>query len=756
MKNNPHYKSNHPALTRLGEELRKNEMRTPISFGEFLDLAAQHPALVFRDIFQLFFDMVAFHLYEGKPSPTKNGLLEKESANFDNLFIDDCDNPFFIDNLFANRFIKLTNGFKQGVQNNNIILFEGPPGSGKSTFLNNLLQKFEEYTRLPEGTMYQTYWRLDIKKLGGFQKLERHWHAIGEKNKKGAEFEETFFAYNTSQEYLHVACPNHDHPILLIPKEYRRQFLEDLIPDEKFKQRLFTDKEYEWVLKENPCTICSAMYETLLDILGDPMEVFEMIWVRRAIFSRPYGEGISVFNPGDMLIEYPIKSPTTQSMLNDLLKSDDIPFIYSTLAKTNNGILALMDIKENNIKRLMYLHGVISDGVHKVELIEERIKSLFVGLVNPTDKAHYQDIDSFQDRIITVSVPYILDYNTEVSIFRNRFGKNIDSYFLPGILENIAKIIISTRLNPDSPTIRTWIRYPQKYSKYLDEDSLLLKMEIYAGKTPNWLSEEDLKRFDSKTRKELLAEAEHEGYSGFSGRQSLNVFNNLFTKFSKNERLITMDMVESYFLKKGKLHEDIPEGFIESLVDMYDFNVLQEVKESMYSYNREKISKDIQNYLYAINFEDEDEVLNPYTRENIQISEDYFYDFEVIVLGASCSVTERLDFRADARSEYVSVTLAQEINLEGKKITETKQFKSILDKYTHNLKDNTLIPYLNNDNFRRAILDYGTNSFNSYDQRLKQDVKMLIVNLQGNFKYTEEGAKQVSVYVIDKGLVEKY
>jgi predicted Ser/Thr protein kinase len=756
MKNQPH-KSNHPALARLGEELRKNEMRTPIGFREFLDLAVLHPHLVFRDIFQLFFDMVAFYLYEGKPAPTKNGLLEKESANFEELFIKNCDNPFFIDNLFANRFIKLTNGFKQGVQNNNIILFEGPPGSGKSTFLNNLLQKFEEYTRLPEGTMYQVHWRLDIKKLGGFQRLERHWHAVGEKNRKGVtDFEETFFAYNTSQEYLHVACPNHDHPILLIPKEYRKQFLDDLIPDEKFKRKLFFEKEYEWVLKDNPCTICSSLYETLLNIVGDPMEVFEMVAVRRGLFSRQYGEGISVFNPGDVAIEYPIKSPTTQSMLNDLLKSDDIPYIYSTLAKTNNGILTLMDIKENNIKRLMYLHGVISDGVHKVELIEERIKSLFVGLVNPADKEHYENMPSFQDRIITVSVPYILDYNTEVSIFRHRFGKGIDQYFLPGILENIAKIIISTRLNPDSPTIRGWVRNPHKYSRYLDEDLLLLKMEIYAGKTPTWLAEEDLKRLDAKTRKELLAEAEEEGYMGFSGRQSLNVFNNLFTKFSKSERLITMDMVESYFLKKGKLHEDIPDGFIESLVDMYDFTILQEIKEAMYSYNREKIGKDIQNYLYAINFEDEDEVFNPYTQENIPISEDYFYDFEIIVLGAGCSMIERAEFRTDARSEYVSTTLAQEISLEGKKITETRQFKSILDKYTHNLKENTLLPYLNNDNFRRAILDYGSNSFNSYDNRIRQDVNMLLENLQKKFKYTEEGAKQVCIYIIDKGLTEMY
>ena len=80
------------------------------------------------------------------------------------------------------------------------------------------------------------------------------------------------------------------------------------------------------------------------------------------------------------------------------------------------------------------------------KFIEENIKTLFMGLVNPNDKEHYEKIPSFQDRIIQVQVPYILDYNTEVAIYKKRFGSKIEKYFLPGVLENLAKIIISTRL----------------------------------------------------------------------------------------------------------------------------------------------------------------------------------------------------------------------------------------------------------------------------------------------------------------------
>jgi predicted Ser/Thr protein kinase len=762
MDKNASLKTHHlGALISLGDKLRSKELRTPISFRKFLEATAQNPAWVLRDIFQLFYDMV-YHYISREPekSEKKSSVMASsiDNYNFNNLFVKACDNPFFTDRLFARRFLKLTDGFKKGIQNNNIFLFEGPPGSGKSTFLNNLLQKFEDYTKLPEGVMYQTYWRLDIQQLGGFKQIEKHFQTIAEQtgNHSLDEQLQTLAMEMPTQGYLQFSCPNHDHPILHIPKNYRRKFLEELIPDSDFKQTLFSEKEYEWVFKEMPCSICSSMYANLLDTLGEPLEVLDMIYARPALFSRQFGEGISVFNPGDPLFDHAIKNPTVQKKINELLKNEEVTYLYSSLAKTNNGILALMDIKEHNVKRLMSLHGIISDGVHKVELIEERIKSLFVGLVNPADKTHYEQMPSFKDRIITVNVPYILDYNTEVAIFKNKFGKNIEANFLPGVLENVAKIIVSSRMNRTSPAIQGWIRNASKYSKYLDRNYLLLKMEIYAGKVPGWLSEEDLKRFDQKTRKDILAEAESEGNTGYSGRQSLNVFNAFYAKYIKTEKLITMDMVNSYFGKKERLAEGIPDGFVESLVDLYDFNVLQEVKESIYSYNEEEISREIQNYLYGIHFEEGESILSQYTGDSFTVSDDFFWDFESIFLGNNAGWRERQDFREDIRAEYITQTLSQEISLENKAITATVQYLNLLEKYKNNLKENALAPRLGNENFRRAIQDFGTNSFNSYDTRLKQDVIMLLQNLQAKFKYTAEGAKQVSLYVLDKNLAEKY
>ena len=68
---------------------------------------------------------------------------------------------------------------------------------------------------------------------------------------------------------LVVPCPSHDNPILMIPKAHRREFYDELfVKNDEFKWRLFTEKQYEWVFRQRPCTICSALYHALLGTLG--------------------------------------------------------------------------------------------------------------------------------------------------------------------------------------------------------------------------------------------------------------------------------------------------------------------------------------------------------------------------------------------------------------------------------------------------------------------------------------------------------
>lgn len=767
------------AMQYLDRRMSEGEQHAPIPFEEFLNILSNNPSTVIRNVFQVFSDMIKTYVGEG----TDEYLDDPESIHFvyydcSRLFVEGSDQPFFADRLFANRLINHVEALKRGAQQNKLYIFEGPPGCGKSTFLNNLLRKFEEYTRTEEGACFEIVWRLDRKSLGEHESIplfEKLTQLLDNSLPDQAEmaddndpsqlsreteefFDERATAYFT-EDYVEISCPSHDHPILMIPKQYRRPFFDDLLENDEFKWKLFTDKEYNWVFRDLPCTICNSLYQALLNRLGSPLEVFRRLYARPHPFNRRLGEGISVFNPGDKpLKQTALTNGMLQKRINHLFKdSNQVKYIFSRYARTNNGIYALMDIKSHNIERLMELHNIISEGVHKVEDIEENVNSLFIALMNPEDKKNVQDFQSFSDRIEYIKIPYVLDLNTEVKIYRNVFGKHIDESFVPRVLHNFARVIISTRLNLKSDALLEWIGDPKKYRRYCDENLQLLKMELYTGYIPTWLSEEDAKRFTAKRRRKIIGEAETEGDRGFSGRDSLKIFSTFYSTYARKDRLINMSMLYNFFTK---LHEDlrqlIPQGFLDSLMQMYNYTILQEVKESLYNYNEEQISKDIQNYIFAVNFEKGTMETCQFTGERLEITEEFLEGIENHILTGKVGAGKRLTFRKDTQKEYTSRTLTQEIMLEGKPITETQLYQSMYDRYVYNLKEKVLDPLLENENFRRAIKDYDTEDFKTYDKRIRDEVTFLINNLCTKYRYTPQGAKEVCIYVIDSNLPRKF
>jgi hypothetical protein len=72
------------------------------------------------------------------------------------------------------------------------------------------------------------------------------------------------------------------------------------------------------------------------------------------------------------------------------------------------------------------------------------------------------------------------------------------------------------------------------------------------------------------------------------------------------------------------------------------------------------------------------------------------------------------------------------------------------------LKEKVLDPFLENENFRRAIKDYGEEDYKTYDKKIRDDVSYLITNLCKNFQYAEQGAREVCIYVIDSDLARKF
>ncbi|MGE4558923.1 MAG: serine protein kinase PrkA, partial [Desulfobulbus sp.] len=266
-----------------GDRFRQAEL----SFTEFLDEVIARPERIIRNVIQVYADMVR-HFVEDGHDEYHN---DPESINYlhydcSRLFVEGSDRPFFADRLFANRLVRHVESLLVGDQQNKIYIFDGPHGSGKSTFLNNLLRKFEEYANTPEGSRYEVVWRLKAPDLasrvhsmaGLADKISQ---LLGED--ANSEVEGSLTTNNEGNgNWLTLPCPSHDHPLLLIPKEIRRQFLDELLENDQFKDQLFNEKKYEWVFRDEPCTICLALYQELLKKTGDPVKVLE------SVFARPY------------------------------------------------------------------------------------------------------------------------------------------------------------------------------------------------------------------------------------------------------------------------------------------------------------------------------------------------------------------------------------------------------------------------------------------------------------------------------------
>ncbi|MGB3211215.1 MAG: serine protein kinase PrkA [Desulforhopalus sp.] len=752
------------ALGHLDKKKEQLSQSPILSFSDFLQEVINNPSRIIRNVYQLYSDMIHSLVADGVDEygsdPESIRFLKYDCTK---LFVEGSDRPFFADRLFANRLMRHVDSFNVGAKQNKIYIFDGPHGSGKSTFLNNLLRTFEQYANSPDGLRYEVVWRLKHDHLVGgvhsFNSLTEKLAWVLENDGKKDLATEMKCACKVDPDlggYFDVPCPSHDNPLLLVPKDVRRKFFDDLFENDKFKWQLFTQKKYEWIFHDEPCTICVSLYQELLKKYQDNQKVLECVFARPYIFNRRLGEGVSVFNPGDKPLQRNIiNNEIIQKSLDSMLSgSKRVSYLYSSYAKTNNGIYALMDIKSHNTERLMELHNIISDGVHKVEHIEEKVSSLLFALMNPEDKKLLDDLQAFSDRVEYINVPYVLDLQTEVDIYRENFGKHIDESFLPRVLHNFARVIIATRLRTQSAAMEEWIGQPDKYKMYCDTNLQLLKMEIFTGYIPEWLSEEDVANFTAKRRHKIVAESERDGWKGLSGRDSIRLFNEFYSTYARTDKLIDMSMLGTFFRKYCKNDRDIlPIGFLDSLLRMYNYTVLQEVKESLYYYNEEQISREIVNYIFAVNFEIGAVETCKFTGERLEITEDFFRRMEVRL---QVDAVHAQTFRNSVQKAYTTSALPQEMLRDGLDITETSLYLHLYEKSIYNLKEKVLEPFLKNENFRMAVKDYNQEDFKTYDKRIQSDVTFLMENLQQKYRYSQQGAKEICIYVIDNNLARQF
>jgi len=602
------------------------------SFWDYLEIAAQNPAVV-RNAYQRLYDAVLSHGSE------KYKLFKKECTRY-HFFSDPFDNG--ADAIFGLDFalMQLVDFLRSAAEgygtDKRILLLHGPVGSSKSTIARLLKKGIEAYSRTADGALYSFSWLLD-------ENCEVS-AAKGGAAKEAAK----------THEY---ACPMHEDPLVLIPREAREDVLAKLNAN-------FRNKNHGGRLKVSgePDPFCRKIFEDLMAFYeGDFRKVMDHVKVRRIILSEKDRTGIGTFQPKDE------KNQDSTELTGDInyrkiaqYGSDSDPRAFNfdgELNIANRGICEFIEVLKLDVAFLYDLLGASQEHTIKPKKFAQTyIDEVILGHTNEPEYKRLQSnemMEAFRDRTIKIDIPYNIRLGDEVRIYQKDFGperiRNI--HVAPHTLEVAAMWAVLTRLEE-----------PKKAGL-----SLLQKMKLYDGKSIPGFTEDSVR--------ELKEEAQREGMNGISPRYIQDKISNaLVSRQAVDEKGINPFMVINE-LESGLSHhslisdENLKKQYRELLAvvkEEYEDIIKGEVQRAI-SADEDSIRRLAANYIESVRaYTQKERVRNKYTgrdeepderlmrsiEEKIEIPESRKDDFRQEIMnyiGALALDGKRFEYNTNAR-----------------------------------------------------------------------------------------------------------
>ena len=387
-------------------------------FFDYLQIVEKNPRVA-RSAFQRIYDMVLGYGYEEYTEYKKKIIHFKF---FEDPIDKGKDALFGIDLPL----MKLVNTFQAAARRygpeKRIILLHGPVGGAKSTIVRLLKKGIEAYSRTPEGALYSFSWI-----------------------KKGLDDTRNVFG---SQE--EIACPMHEEPLNLLPKELRQRVLEDI-------NKGFSEEE-KIVVTNELCPSCRFIFRELNNLYhGDFKKLMEHVRVRRIILSEKDRIGIGTFQPKDE------KNQDSTELTGDInyrkiaeYGSDSDPRAFNFDGEfniANRGVVEFIEVLKLDVAFLYDLLGASQEHVVKPKKFAHTyIDEVIIGhsvagdtLVPYLEKGqfHYAPIQSLIDkspedlRVLAVDMQTSKPCWTKIkSVFRHKFsGEMMRSVQKWGVVE---------------------------------------------------------------------------------------------------------------------------------------------------------------------------------------------------------------------------------------------------------------------------------------------------------------------------------
>lgn len=368
--------------------------------------------------------------------------------------------------------------------------------------------------------------------------------------------------------YYPKGCPMHEDPLHLIPKHLRAEFSEALGVK----------------IEGDLCPICK--HRLVHDYHGE----YEKFKIDTTSFSIRSRKGVGVVPPVDPNNQdTSILTGSVNISKMDMYPEDD-PRIFSlngAFNVGNRGMIEFIEVFKNDVE---YLHTIITATQEKsIPSPGKGSMIYFDGVIlahsNESEWNRFKSDhtnEAILDRIVKIEVPYCMELNEEVKIYKKILGKsNFKAHIAPHTIETAAKFAILTRLKPSNKV------------------DTLTKLKIYNGE--EIVEKGTTKKIDITELKEEVAGLE-EGMSGISTRFIVKAIDNALS-VSESHCINPLSIMENIIksVKDLDIAEDEKKkylGFIQdSIRKEYNTILEKEVTKAFINSFREQAESLFNNYL---------------------------------------------------------------------------------------------------------------------------------------------------------------
>ncbi|MCB9932074.1 MAG: hypothetical protein H6841_01490 [Planctomycetes bacterium] len=567
------------------------------SYMDYLNQVCADPYKHTRTTYQLTFDMIQ---HFGSDAFEDSGEQVRRHKLFDDPFNNGKNAIYGLERTIS-RLVKYIRAGAREEGKERIFVLHGPVGTAKTSIIDLIGRGLEAYTALSDGAVYSFAWRFG-----------KDFHAEeGGSLGFGSAKPDVAGVHNP---VAVLPSQMHEHPLLLIPRNARRELLEKLWKQNGLDSKYpIPHKVLEGDLEYNSKQIYSFL---LRRYKGDWMKVMDHVLVQRIVFSESGGIGIAKIPPEGNVetASSPVTMDENFKYIANLLSSVSLVRYFGKYVRGNRGLVHYSDIFKKPSNYLQHLLSAVEE--HKMDFGEVGC-DIDVMILGTTNLAEYQALRSdpmskaLRSRMRKIDVPYLLNYVDEEKIY-NRGLRQAKRYhrIAPHATELAALWAVMSRLEKsDLPNASD---IPEEARQVLGKLNPIAKALLFAGEYPPVLSNRERQTLSREVRKRLRNEFISEGMDGIPTRILQNVFADIceddsaecitpFSVFMLLDRVVDQGPVNYDFLARQRDdgYHDF-RAFTAVLRQRYDEIIASEIENSIVNVDASDIEKRIRTYLQHV------------------------------------------------------------------------------------------------------------------------------------------------------------